>query len=362
MKTRAGKFLLVIAGLILAFMIAEVLVWVFLSQDKMVTWIEMHPRGFMMNQENIDAIHHFNGRKLQYHFNENGLRSQESVQKDATNILLLGDSFTFGLLLNRDDTYASILQENLDEKFSSRNIQILNGGVGGAGLADWPAWLDHIGREISPDIVIYYLNYMDVDRALSKNLYVLDEQDSTLTESIRWKPRTMFMSLGRMGWYRWLQKHSEVMNIMVKIAWRYLYFSDQTNEFDQESTQVPIPSEEAFYPESGYSVQLAQRLKKRMENWCEQNNCNFILTTTGFLEEGSIGAHTKAYYESLVQKSDSTRLFFDNTPCVKEKVNNNYDNIRIPEDSHPNERGAEIIAECSLNWLQPYLEQRLGAP
>lgn len=49
MKTRAGKFLLILAGIILAFLLAEFLVRVFLPQDKMVTWIEMHPPDFMMN-------------------------------------------------------------------------------------------------------------------------------------------------------------------------------------------------------------------------------------------------------------------------------------------------------------------------
>lgn len=98
MKTRAGKLLLVVAGVVLAFILAEILVRVFLPQNKMVTWIEMHPRGFMMNQSDISALHEFNDRELRYQLNEIGLRG-ESINPDATNILLLGDSFTFGLLL-----------------------------------------------------------------------------------------------------------------------------------------------------------------------------------------------------------------------------------------------------------------------
>lgn len=82
MKTRAGKFLPVVSG----FVLAEFLVGVFIPQDKMVMWIEMHSRGFMMNQPEIDAIHHFNDRELRYHFNEIGLRGEESVQEYKTNI------------------------------------------------------------------------------------------------------------------------------------------------------------------------------------------------------------------------------------------------------------------------------------
>lgn len=361
MKTRAGKFLLVIAGVVLAFLLAEFLVRVFLPQDRMVTWIEMHSRGFMMNQPNITAIHHFGDRKLRYHFNEYGLRGEEKVHNEETNILLLGDSFTFGLLLDDEDTYASLLQENLDESFPAQDFQVLNGGVGGAGLADWPAWLQEKGQSISPDIVILFLNYMDVDRALSKNLFVV-EQDSVLTESIRWKPGKGFMSLGRMGWYRWLQEHSDLMNILVKLAWRYLYFSDQTHHFSHEESEVVLPPEDAFDPESGYSLQLAQQLTQQMQNWCNENDCTFILTTTGFFEKNSSGEHTYAYYETLNEVTENRFYFFDNTQCVKQKTSGDLESITIPGDTHPNEEGAKVITECSLNWLQPFLKQYAGEP
>lgn len=361
MKTRTGEFLLFVAGVILAFLLAELLVRVFLPQDKKVTWLEMHPSGFMMNQADIDAIHHFNDRKLRYHFNEVGLRDKETVSKDEATILLLGDSYTFGFLLNKEDTYATILQKNLDEHLPSKDFEILNGGVGGAGLADWPRWLEYNGQQISPDIIILYLNYMDVDRALSKNLYVV-EGDSTLTESIRWQQRSFFIYLGRLGWYRWLQEHSELMNLVVKVAWRYLYFSDQTENFTKRDSAVPLPPNNAFDPESGYSLRLAELLTERMVNWCEINNCTFIMTTTGFFEKNDSGVHTYAYYDTLVNSRNDTFYFFDNTPCVNERINGNYDTIRIPGDSHPNEEGAEIIAECSLIWLMPFLDHYTGSP
>lgn len=360
MKARAGKFLLIIVGIILAFLIAEFLVRVFLPQNKMVTWIEMHPRGFMKNQSNIEAADQFGDRKLRYHFIENGLRGKKIVQDDQKKILLLGDSFTFGLFLKQEDTYASILQDSLDENSNGQDIQLLNGGVGGAGLADWPAWLEQEGESISPDIIILYLNYMDVDRALSKNLYVAE--NSELIESIRWKPRQFFTSLGKMGWYRWLQEHSELMNILVKIAWRYLYYSDQTDNFSQENSEVPILPEDGFDVESGYSLKLADLLMDRIVSWCEENDCTFILTTTGFLDQDISGVHTYSYYKSILEDSTNVAHFYDNTPCLKEKINGDFESIRIPNNSHPNEKGAEMIADCSWDWLQPYLKQHMSSP
>jgi hypothetical protein len=44
--------------------------------------------------------------------------------------------------------------------------------------------------------------------------------------------------------------------------------------------------------------------------------------------------------------------FFDNTACVDSTVSGNLESIRIPEDSHPNEEGARIIADCTWQWLK----------
>lgn len=228
-------------------------------------------------------------------------------------------------------------------------------------MADWPAWLDHRGEKISPDIMILYLNHSDVDRALSKNLYVVRE-DSVLKDSIRWKLRPGFLTLGRMGWYRWLQEHSQLMNILVKIAWRYLYYSDQTDNFSQKDSSVPIPPEDAFDPESGYSRRLSRLLIEKIQDWCDRNNCILVLTTTGFFEKGMTGEHTYKFYESLIDNPSDALYFFDNTGCVQQEINGDYESIRIPDNNHPNEKGAKIIAECSMNWLKPFLKEKTEMP
>ena len=356
MKTRIGTGLLVIVGFVLAIALAEILVRVFIPQDRMVTWIEMHPLGFMMNQPDIEAIHHFDERRLKYSFNEWGLRGDESIDidGDALNILLLGDSFTFGLLLERESTYPYLLEKDLARSDSVSETEILNGGVGGAGLADWPGWLDQFGQPLQPDIVILYLNVKDVDRALSKNLYVLQD-DSTMVRSMRWEPRSTFFKLGRTGWYRWLQEKSELMNIAVRIAWRYLYFKDITHDFSREKSEVPLPPADAFDTKSDYTLSISKRLLSRLDKWCEKNDCTFILTTTGFFAEDIVGEYTEILYDSLLEDKPQDYYFFDNTPCLLETTGENLESIMIEGDGHPNERGAEIIADCTLEWLVPFL-------
>ena len=332
-------------------LLGEVLARLILPQDKMVTWIEMHKEGFVMNQSRGTAFQELDDRRADYRFNKHRLRGGE-ISSDKVNVLTIGDSFTFGLLLNEKNTYVHHLQQKADALFPD-SIQFLNAAVGGSGLADWPKWLEHFGEALNPDYVIYFMNYKDINRALSKNLYVFDENEpDSLIKSQRWEPKTFLRNLGQKNWYRWLQAHSELANIAVKVLWKYAYFEDVTYNFDPEKSKVPIPSLNSFDENSEYSTRLANALLNRIDYWCDLNGCQFIIVNTGFFEKENLSMYDQKFYDWLQkpeQKTDMT--YFDNIECVLSRIDSTLDEIRIPGDSHPNEEGAEIIADCTWNTL-----------
>ncbi|MCC5942780.1 MAG: SGNH/GDSL hydrolase family protein [Balneolaceae bacterium] len=357
MKNRAGIFLLMSTGVIIGLLIAEILVRIFLPQNRLTTWIEMHPDGFMMNQKGVTAIHNFNERQVQYRLNEAGLRGEQLPPDDELNVLFLGDSFTFGLLLDEGNTFIKLLQENVNAIFPEQRINLLNGGVGGAGLADWPLWLGEFGQTVSPDIVIYMMNTSDLDRSISKNLFVANEADSALVQSRRWEPREFMAKMGRQAWYRSLQKHSDLMNLLVSIAWDKLYFKDLTDGFNHEASQTKLPAEQQRYIESGYSNLLGILLLQRLDEWCANNECDFILSTTGFFDFEEEQYYTHPFYEKMKIEGSLNIPFFDNTECMVEFTGGDKSGIVIEGDGHPNETGAQLIAGCTWNWLQEYLMQ-----
>lgn len=359
-KTKTHKLftntLLLFGSILFSFLVAELLVRLFLPQDKKVTWIEMHPNGFMMNQSSGSAIHEFGNRNTTYHFTEYRTRGTLPPDSSKTRVLTLGDSFTFGLYLNDGDTYVDLLQQKSDI-LNPESIQFINAAVGGAGLADWPGWLENYGNAIQPDILIFFLNTNDIERSLSKNLFVYDNQSDSVTTSRRWVARPYFAKLGMKNWYRWLQQHSEVMNILVKLLWKFMYFEDVTESFNQNKTKVPIPSPEQLDPQSDYSLILSQRIIQRMNNWCIDNECEFILTTTGFFSESKPDDYTAGFYEWLITSDSLSYPFYDITDCMLETTGDNLQSIQIPGDSHPNEKGARLIADCSWNWLETELKE-----
>lgn len=344
-----ANILLIMFGCLFGLIMAEILVRTLLSKDKVVVWLEMHDAGFMMNQSGGSAFQEFEGHRTYYSFTDNRIRKQDIKNQSAKTILTLGDSFTFGLLLSDENTFTHHLNKKAQDG-KLEEYKFLNGGIGGAGLADWPLWLEHYGKEIAPDIVLYYLHVSDLERALSKNLFVLE--NDTLTQSTRWKPSRFMRNLGRKTWYRKLQQHSELANIVIEILWRKVYFKDQTFDFNHQKSKVKMPSPNDFSLESEYAKTLGLKLLERMDNWCNQNNCKLIITTTGFFEQKLRNEYTLQLYQALKNDELSNNIpFFDNTPCLTENAKPDYENLRIPNDGHPNAEGAAKIADCTWQWL-----------
>lgn len=357
-RRRTQNFLLVIVSLVISFIVAELAVRLILPQDKVVTWLEMHPDGFMMNQKGGKASQEHNGNLINYSFTDTRLRGSETNSDLASKkVLAMGDSFTFGLLLQEENSYIKLLNECL-RNAGSDSVEILNGGVGGAGLADWPAWLEYNGANIDPDVILYFMNIHDLERALSKNIYVLKED--SLIKSQRWRPSETMQSLGRQNWYRWLQGKSELFNIVVKLLWQSIYFEDLTNDFDTESSTVLIPEMVDFSLESDYSLNLGKAIFKKMDEWCFSNSCELLITTTGFFPSADTieSAHTLRLYNALkegsAELSDNVR-FFDPSECVGSEINSDYNSIKILGDSHPNQQGAKLIADCTWVELKDYI-------
>ncbi|MFV1885442.1 MAG: hypothetical protein ACMZ7B_13215 [Balneola sp.] len=151
-KSRIRRFVLNLSlffgSIFCALLISEVLVRLFVPQDKKVTWIEMHPDGFMMNQASGSAIHELDERKTTYHFTKYRTRGSNNPDANKERILTLGDSFTFGLHLDQEYTYINLLQQKADSLYPD-SIQLLNAAIGGTGLADWPGWLENFGEIFS---------------------------------------------------------------------------------------------------------------------------------------------------------------------------------------------------------------------
>ena len=93
--------------------------------------------------------------------NSHGFRGRApSDPKTGTRIVVLGDSFTYGLGVGVEQTYPAALERLLDETPGVGPVEVLNLGVTAYSLHDLAAVLEHRALALEPDLVIvgYVLN------------------------------------------------------------------------------------------------------------------------------------------------------------------------------------------------------------
>ena len=92
--------------------------------------------------------------------NSFGLRDDKiQLKNSGPRILILGDSFTFGFGVERDNIYVDLLERKL-------GVDVINAGVGGYDIIHQLEWFRHVGKKFEPDLVVYAL-YLGND--LSRN-------------------------------------------------------------------------------------------------------------------------------------------------------------------------------------------------
>ena len=76
-------------------------------------------------------------------------------------ILSLGESTTFGVGVEEDETYSAVLERYLDGLPDAPDVEVLNAGVLGWTLAQSAAWLEREGLALEPDVVVLYHGFND---------------------------------------------------------------------------------------------------------------------------------------------------------------------------------------------------------
>jgi len=116
------------------------------------------PRRLGDLEPGTDRIDGDGWRAYSYRINRQGLRMPGDVRfpkGDAQHVLLLGDSFTFGVYLPQEHTYAAFLRRRLEGRV------VINAGRCGSTIEDETALYIERARHSEPDIVV--LQFFDND-------------------------------------------------------------------------------------------------------------------------------------------------------------------------------------------------------
>jgi len=90
--------------------------------------------------------------------NSQGLRSAAIGPKNAREfrILSLGESTTFGVRIENDQTYSAVLESELQQRDQSRTYRVINAGVSAYSSYQSLKYLEYRGLHLEPDMVLFY--------------------------------------------------------------------------------------------------------------------------------------------------------------------------------------------------------------
>ncbi len=123
------KTVLLSVSIALSLLLAELIVYVIMPQNLSGSWREQTENGLIVNKSTGTARHQYGERVVHYEFSEPHLRAP--VPNGKIKILVLGDSYTFGWLLESEKTYVNLAQSQLDRKFGKGVFTLLNAAAAG---------------------------------------------------------------------------------------------------------------------------------------------------------------------------------------------------------------------------------------
>lgn len=354
-KRRVTNLSIMTVTLLILLVIVEFLVRWLAPQELSGTWTSLSEKGYIINKYSWESQHVHLDRRVRYRFNSQHLRGEEP-DSTAYKILCLGDSFTFGWLLEEDKTYVGLLNQ-FAARDMKQKVQFMNGGTGGWGAADYRDFLEEFGDGIRPDMVLVFFNGGDLQRSLHRNQFNMNESGN-----VGFKKR-----LDRSSLYQWLLEHSHLTQwLRVRLISASLPAagplitpddSVKTNGAVQDLT----PQEVA---ECKAGAALGREIFLDMAAWCRQRNISFAVGTTGwFGYDSTARPFPESLFlndlDSLMREAHGTNLnIADLTggPLMREP-----EKYIIAGDQHPDEAGAMLIATSTWTRLHPLLDSLLRA-
>jgi hypothetical protein len=165
-KSALGNVLLVIVFSVLAVLVAELGLWFLYPQTTLFPRYTDSPDYPIAFPKNAELVHSQGSRwSFVYSTNELGGRGPYLPIQDeykTSNVVALGDSFTFGIGVNDNEVYTSIMSSLLGGDYA-----VVNGGMGGWGIDLEVKWYFKTGSQYHPQYVVLQFTANDPDESFT---------------------------------------------------------------------------------------------------------------------------------------------------------------------------------------------------
>ncbi len=222
-----------------------------------------------------------------YQINSYGLRDNEyTLEKpnDVFRILVLGDSYTFGIGSNLEDTFSKVLEKKLQSENPQRKIEVINGGCSSYSPLLEYLFLVYKGLALHPDLVILNYDMSDVQDDYKYGQVAVKDAEGKPIKVPPVDVQYYYKEIkkGYQSKYAFLEK-SELYQFIMKRYYQLAgkrdvpYFYQQAQvvagniEYDRD-----LPMRENAGDWKKYFENSAQNLK-RIQNLLKENKIGFVI-------------------------------------------------------------------------------------
>lgn len=301
------------------------------------------------------------------HTNAFGMRWRNVKQDRAVNkkrIAFIGDSFAFGCCADSlDKSFVGLF----DSQMSSRNIETLNFGVPGFGVADYYLLLQEDVLPFHPDfVVLMFFNGNDF-----RDTYLAVEKDRILGRN-----RKMFFNAKIPPRYKGtrIQEITDFLtNRELYRLWiqalenfrkrpspeRKQYLRPTAFQVDQRFMSYSFWSQKVYPPVAGDAKNLSLYFLQRMFEACLKANSHLVIVTIPFREQVySLTTEGKNYDIAFPQKyvADFAAAhavpYLDLLPELRDYALKSHNDLYFLEDPHFTNEGHRVTSQLLVRFFE----------
>lgn len=188
MRRRFATFLLVLISVFGTVVVVDLALLVFRGRVRTLEnfYEPVEHFGYRM-RPNVEFVFAspYHGYRASVRTNARGLRDDEVDVPKPTGtfrVLLLGDSMTAGLEVNKDETFEAACEQRLRRQFGE--VEVVNAGVRGYNLDNILEYFEHEGVSYTSDLVVYMFVENDLKSTNRSEPNLLDHSRGFTTRGI----------------------------------------------------------------------------------------------------------------------------------------------------------------------------------
>lgn len=342
---------LILAGaLAVSLVILELAARAFSPNELSDSWLMVDDQGLVLNRPDTIATHYRGKTSATYHINALHMRG-DLPMPDVPSILVVGDSFTFGWLVDIEDTLVHQLQKQADQAFGKNSVTFLNSGTGGWGTASYLDFLTRYIDRIQPSAVLLFVNATDFNRSVQSGLYELPSGSQILqrVNNDQLIGATIKQAITKNAIYRWLSGHSHLLNLVKQAI--------LTAGASSDDDVVPAGAEMLVSDKIGPPVESVQlyniALIKKLKSVIGDQSIPLYVSSQYHWQ------YTENAYDWLMPVMQQLNIpFLSVQRDLAVATNGEVKGFFIDGDPHPTGAVYKILAEKTWGWLLPQLKEK----